>query len=122
MSIQFQIEETPGYLVAKFTGTGAAEEIWRQFELIGERHTSANTNKLLLDFTGTFCEVSLPDRYFAGERAEIFARYKLIKLAVVVRPEQLDPQRFGEMVMLNRWVNARVFTTDKDAEEWLLKE
>jgi hypothetical protein len=36
MSIQFQIKETPGYLAAKFTGAGATEEIWRQFELIAE--------------------------------------------------------------------------------------
>jgi hypothetical protein len=34
MSIQFQIEEMPDYLAAKFTGAGAAEEIWRRFEVI----------------------------------------------------------------------------------------
>jgi hypothetical protein len=46
--------------------------------------------------------------------------YKLIKVAAVCRPEQLDPQRFGEMVARNRWVNARVFTSVEDAEKWLM--
>jgi hypothetical protein len=119
MSIQLQIEETPGYLAAKFTGSGATEEIWRQFELIAEACKRANKNKLLLDFVGAYADASLPKRYFMGEWAEIFARYKLIKVAVAVRPERLDPQRFGEMAMQNRGVNARVFISVEDAEEWL---
>jgi len=98
VSIQLQIEEMPDYLVAKFTGAGATEEIWRQFELIAERRKRANKNKLLLDFKEAYADASLPNRYFMAERAEIFARYK--KVAVAVRPERLDPQRFGEMAML----------------------
>jgi hypothetical protein len=52
-----------------------------------------------------------------GERTVIFARYELIKVAVVVRKAQLDPQRFSETVMRNRWVDARMFTSVEDAEE-----
>jgi hypothetical protein len=57
-----------------------------------------------------------------GNTAEIFMHYKLMKVAVVVRPERLDPRRFGEMVMRNRRVNARVFTNVEGTEEWLLKD
>jgi hypothetical protein len=121
MSIQLQIEETPGYLVAKFTGSGATEETWRQFELIAEHCKRANKNKLLLDFVGADADVSLANRYYFGDKVEIFMFYKLIKVAVAVRPELLDSRRFGEMVARNRWVNARVFTSAKDAEMWLLK-
>jgi hypothetical protein len=121
MSIQLQIEEMPGHLAAKFSGKGPPEEIWRQFEPIAERCKSANKNKLLIDAMGAYTGASLADRYFAGEKAEIFVRYKLAKVAVVVRPERLDPQRFGETAMRNRGVNARVFTSVEDAEEWLLK-
>ena len=120
MSIQFQIEEMPDYLAAKFTGTGAAEEIWRQFEVIVEHCKRANKNKLLLDSTETYGKISLADRYHLGDVAEIFMYYKLIKVAVVSRPEQLDPRRFAEMVARNRWVNARVFTSVEDAEKWLM--
>jgi hypothetical protein len=121
MGIQLQIEETPGYLVAKFTGSGETEEIWPQFELIAEHCKRANKNKLLLNFMGAYADVSLANRYYFGDKAEIFMFYKLIKVAVAVRPERLDPQKFGEMVARNRWVNARVFTNVEDAEKWLLK-
>jgi hypothetical protein len=122
MSIQLQIEEMPEYLAAKFTGAGTAKEVWRRYELIAERCKRANKNKLLLDFTEAYVEASLADKYNLGEQAQIFARYKVIKSAAVARPEQVDPERFGEMVARNRLVNGRVFTNAEDAKEWLLKE
>jgi len=122
MSVQLQIEEMPGYLAAKFTGEGEAVELWRQFELIAENCKRANKNKLLLDITETYGTLSLMDRYRLGDVAEIFVYYKLIKVAAVVRSEQLDHKRFGEMVARNRWVNARVFTSLEDAEKWLMLE
>jgi hypothetical protein len=121
MSIQLQIEEMPDYLVARFNGAGKAEEVWRQYKLIAERCNRANKNKLLLDFTEAYVEASLADKYILGEQAQIFARYDVIKSAAVARPEQVDPERFGEMVARNRLVNARVFTNAEDALEWLLK-
>jgi hypothetical protein len=120
MSFHLQIEEMPDYLAAKFTGAGEAEEIWRQFELIAEHCKRANKNKLLLDFTESYGTLSLVDRYRFGDVAEIFVYYKLIKVAVACRPEQLDRKKFGEMVARNRWVNARVFTGLEDAEKWLM--
>jgi len=121
MSLQLQIEEMPDYLAARFTGAGVAEEAWRRFELIAERCNRANKNKLLLDFTEARGEISLADRYFLGDAAQIFLDYKLIKVAAVARPERVDPQRFAERVIRNRWVNARTFTNVEDAEKWLLK-
>jgi len=121
LSVHFQIEEMTGYLALRLTGTGAAEEIWRQYEFIAEFCKRDNNNKLLLDFTETHIKLSLADRYFLAESARVFARYKLIKVAFLGRPEQVDSQKFGEIVARNRWINARVFTTVEDAEEWLLK-
>ena len=120
MSLQLQIEEMPDHLVSRFTGMGVAEEVWRQFELIAEHCKRANKNKLLFDFTEANGEVSLADRYFLGEHAQIFTRYRL-KVATVERPERIDPQRFGEMVAQTRRVNVHAFTTVEDALEWLLK-
>ena len=115
------MEQMPDYLAARFTGSGVAEEAWRQFELIAERCESANKNKLLLDCTEADLEISLTDRYFAGVSAEIFALHKIIKTAFLARPNQLDYKKFSERVMENRWVVARVFTNVETAEEWLLK-
>jgi hypothetical protein len=121
MSIQFQIEEMPGYLAANFIGAGTAEDAWRQFELIAEHCKRANKNKLLLNFTEYRADVSLHERYLLVERATIFAHYSVIKIAGVDKPGRLDPQNFEEIVARNRGVNARAFTNVEDAEEWLLK-
>jgi hypothetical protein len=121
MSIQLQIEEMPDYLAARFTGAGATEEIWRRFELIAERCERANKNKLLLDIAEAYGEISVASRFFLGDAGEVFIHYKIIKVAVVAKPEQLDSERFGETVARNRWVNARVFTSVENAEKWMLK-
>jgi len=121
MSVQLQIEEMSDYLAARFTGAGVAEEAWGQFELIAEHCKRANKNKLLLDFTEARGEISLAERYFLGDAAQLFLDYKLIKVAAVDTPERVDPQRFVERVIRNRWVNARTFTNAEDAEKWLLK-
>src|SRR5215467_13947964 len=119
MSIQLQIEEMPGYLAARFTGV--TMEAYGQLELIAEHCNRASKNKLLLDFTNTHGELSLAERYWLGDKAETFMFHDLIKVAVVGRPEQLDWEKFGELVARNRAVTARVFTIAEDAEEWLLK-
>jgi hypothetical protein len=121
MSVQLQIEEMPGCLVAKFTGACAAEKAWRQFELIAEQCRRANKNKLLLDFTRCHGEIYFADRYFFTESARIFAQYKVIKTAYFARPDQVDSKKFGETVVQNRWVNARIFTNVEEAEKWLLE-
>jgi hypothetical protein len=121
MSHQLQIEEKADYLAVEFTGTGAVKEVWQEFESIAERCRRANKNKLLLSVTEYHGEVSVADRYNIGDKAEIFAYYKVIKVAIAAKPERIDPQRFGEKVARNRWVNIRVFADIKDAVEWLVK-
>ena len=58
MSLKFEMEQMPGYLAARFTGAGVAEEVWRQFELIAEHCKGAKNNKLLIDTTGAEGEIS----------------------------------------------------------------
>jgi hypothetical protein len=118
MNVRLHTEEMPGYLAVRFSG--ATKDAWRQFELIAERCKRANKNKLLLDFTKTYGDLSLAHRYHLGDKAEIFVFYKLMKVAIVGRLEQFDYKKFGEMVARNRWVNARIFTNAEEAEEWLL--
>jgi hypothetical protein len=120
MSLQLQIEEMPDYLIAKFIGPGAPEEVWQQYESIAERCKRANKNKLLLHFLEAHAEISLVDRYFLGGEAQIFKRYNL-QVAIACRPEHLDEKKFVEIVARNRGVNLRVFTNVEDALEWLLK-
>jgi len=120
LKAQYQIEEMAGYLAARFIGTGTLEEVGQEFEPIAEHCKRTNNNNLLIDFRRVYANISLADRYFLGERTQIFAHYGL-KVAFVGRPEQHDPRRFGEIVSQNRWVNLHVFTDVQSAEEWLLK-
>jgi hypothetical protein len=120
MSVQIQIEEMPGYLAVSFTGS--INEAWRKFALIAGHCKRANKNKLLLDFTETYGDLSLVDRYVLGDKAEIFMLFKLVKVAAVGRPEQFDSRGFGEVVARNRWVSVRTFTNVEDAKSWLLIE
>jgi hypothetical protein len=120
MTVQFQIEETPDYLVARFKGASTTEEAGRQFELLAEKCKSTNKNKLLLDFTDVPADISIVDGYDLGKRTLVFAQYKC-KVAAVCKPERHDSQCFLETVAQNRGVELRVFTNAEDAEEWLLK-
>jgi hypothetical protein len=120
MSVQFHIEEMPGYLAARFVGAVVTEEDEQQFELIVEACELANTDRLLLDFTTVPEELFLADRYFLGEGAQIFTKHNF-KVAAVCKPELQDSRCFAELVAQNRWVNLCGFTDFQSAEEWLLK-
>jgi hypothetical protein len=37
MSVQLRIDEMPGYLIVRFIGAGATEEVGRQFESLAEK-------------------------------------------------------------------------------------
>ncbi len=40
-------------------------------------------------------------------------------LAVVVRDEMIDPDKFGETLALNRGLDGRIFASESDAVTWL---
>jgi hypothetical protein len=59
-----------------------------------------------------------------------FARYSLavqwaqsaggaLRVAIVTRPELIDPQKIGVLMAQNRGVNGDVFTNEKEAIAWL---
>jgi hypothetical protein len=120
MSVQLQIDETPGYLMARFIGAGAIEEVERQFESLAEKRKSTKKYRLLLDFTEVPEDTSLVNKYELGKRTPVFAQYKC-KVAAVSEPERHDSSCFLATVAQNRWVDLRVFTSVEDAEKWLLE-
>jgi hypothetical protein len=121
MSIELQMENAAGYMLARFIGEGKAEEALLSFEQIAEQCKRTNNKNLLIDCTKAKTDdVSIVDMYEQGEGAKLFNHYG-IKIAVVVPDEKLEPEKFAEMVARNRGVNACVFTDYQTAEEWLLK-
>jgi hypothetical protein len=120
MSFQLQLEERQGYLAAKFIGSGAAEEVWRQFELVAAHCQRAKIDKLLIDITEAKGTLSLTDKYLAAEESRIFARFG-IKVAFIEIPERVDPRKFFLLAARNRGVNVEAFTDWQAAEKWLLE-
>ena len=65
-----------------------------------------------------FPSPSLTERYFLVDK---WARTAdgAVRLSIVIRPEMLDPQKFGVTVAVNRRLVADVFVTEASAIAWL---
>lgn len=64
---------------------------------------------------------------------DFFGRYSLaselgmswdrtIRLAVLIRPDRMDPQRIAERVATNRGVPGKIFTHPAEAAKWIMSE
>ena len=120
VNFQIQVEQGSGYLAARFIGAAEPSEVLRHFESIAEHCRRTRNNKLLIDMTRLDVKLTVTTRFLAGEKLEIFALHR-IKVAIVGKPEQLDPGRFAMLVARNRFVNVEAFTDFQSAEEWLFK-
>ena len=65
-----------------------------------------------------FPSPSLPTRYFAARRFAATGQ-SLVQLAMVIRAEMIDPEKFGVIVARNSGLNADVFSEEKEALAWL---
>lgn len=74
----------------------------------------------LVDITGLtgFDPPTLAERYSLIQQWAETAAGRL-RLAMVARPEMVDPQKFGVTVAANRGLVADVFTSEPEAEAWL---
>jgi len=66
-----------------------------------------------------FPSPSLPERYFFARQFAAAAEGK-VQMALVVRREMIDPEKFGIMVARNSGMNADVFDNEPAALTWLL--
>src|SRR5258706_25686 len=76
---------------------------------------------LLIDATNWTGHKS-PDTWerFTWAQAFAAAARSTVKLAMVVRPEMMDPDKFEVTVARNRGLLGNVFDSEKDALAWLL--
>ncbi len=63
---------------------------------------------------------SLAERYFLVDKWALTAR-GAVRMAMVIRPEMIDPQKFGVTVAYNRRLIADVFVEEGEALAWLDK-
>jgi hypothetical protein len=118
MTLKIKIEKRADYLVAKFSGEANLQDIGQRFEALAVRCRKEKKHKLLIDVTAIKAAPTFSDRYRAGESAVVFTEFG-IRIAMLGRPELIDPRRLGELVAQNRGVDGRVFTDRAAAEEWL---
>ncbi len=65
-------------------------------------------------------ELSLTDTFkFTTSHQEAFGSVEGLRIASVVRPEDLEASRFSETVARNRGTDARVFLDAAEAMKWL---
>jgi hypothetical protein len=67
-------------------------------------------------FTG-YEHPTVADRYEYGKRLATVAGD--LRIAQVLRPDIIDPRRFGMLVATNRGADTNVFTNEADAVAWL---
>jgi hypothetical protein len=77
--------------------------------------------KLLLNAKGLtgFRSPTLPERYFFVRRWAATAQ-GLVQMALVIRAEMIDPEKFGMTVARNSGMTADVFPEEPEALDWLL--
>jgi hypothetical protein len=120
LSDMTELEIFEDYAVFRPTGRVSLE---RAIDVVRTAIASAREcriGKLLVDTSGLtgFEPPSIAHRYFffhdwarAAERE--------VRLALVVRPELIDPQKFGRTVAANAGFITDVFTTEEEALAWL---
>jgi hypothetical protein len=115
----FEVME--GYCCYRLSGHGPLEEAASKVIEVITFSKEQKMRNLLIDTTGWTGHKS-PDtveRYYV---AKAFAEAALckVKLAMVVRPEMMDPDKFEVTVAKNRGLVGNVFDSEKDALAWLL--
>ena len=121
MKVPEHFEVMEGYCCYRLSGHGRlAEAASKVIEVITFAREQGMRN-LLIDTTGWTGHAS-PDTLERYNVAQAFAEAarSVVKLAMVVRPEMMDPDKFEVTVAKNRWLVGNVFDSEKDALAWLL--
>jgi len=115
----FEVME--GYCCYRMSGHGPlAEAASKVIEVIAFTREQRMRN-LLIDTTGWTGHKSpgTLERYTFAQAFAEAARCQ-VKVAMVLRPEMMDPDKFEATVARNRGLVGDVFDSEKDALAWLL--
>jgi hypothetical protein len=123
MSIRFVTREYPEFLELVCEGTYAEAEASGVFEQVFTLAANARRTAALIDARGvTGRPPTLMQRYnHAICITELYFQHlPRISLAILGHEPMVHRQRFGEIVAANRGTQARVFTDEASALNWLL--
>lgn len=119
-------DDRPNYLLARVQGTTDSLEVSISFwQEIAQEATERQVKRLLVheSFRNNVSAIDILEvGQFLGELAEMLD-LRSIKIAFVdERLEQLDRNRLGELVAVNRGLRGKVFADFAEAERWLLAD
>ena len=121
MKVPEHFEFLEGYCCYRLSGHGRlTEAASKVIEVITFTRKQGMRN-LLIDTTGWTGHAS-PDTLERYTVAQAFAEAarSAVKLAMVVRPEMMDPEKFEVTVAKNQGMLGNVFVSEKEALAWLL--
>jgi hypothetical protein len=122
ISTTFQVH--PDYLEVGCAGLYSRAETLRIGEVAYDEAARVNRSAILVDVRSITGRIpSILDRFEMGVR---IAKHYLgsdprIRLAVIGHEPMIHPERFGELVARNRGADARVFTDEAQALDWLVR-
>jgi hypothetical protein len=109
------------FVWANFKGTWNLDEFPALLESIRQECAMRQCGLLLVDLLVLKNdEISTLERFKMGLGAASLAD-GVRRMAALARPDQIDPQRFGETVARNRGMNVRIFSVLDEALAWLLE-
>ncbi|NSW52670.1 MAG: hypothetical protein HPY85_09220 [Anaerolineae bacterium] len=94
------------------------EEVLAYKQAVIRAGITGNVRKILLDETGLVYRISLGDTY-ASAAAVAEAAPRVVRVALVPRPQGYQDGAFWETVVVNRGLTARVFPDVESAHAWL---
>ena len=126
MSMMLKISTETELLRVAATGRFSLREAKRTFVEVLDAVASHHSEKVLFDGRELTGEPTFIQRFYYGEfAAEAVRKFRVDysrrapKFAYVLTPPLLDPNRFGEIVAVNRGMNVKAFDSLKDALGWL---
>jgi hypothetical protein len=111
-----------GHVHAIVSGTYSDSEIEPIFQKVRDFHLQHKIDLLLLDLREIQGNLSILERFNLGSIGAAHLMQFVRRAGVVVRVDQLDPDRIGLVVANNRGLLAEIFLEQKEAIAWLMNE
>ncbi len=113
-------DDREDYLLARYAGSADHTELVELVRRLLEESTRLERNRVLVDMTSSRGEVSVTERYrIATLMSERWDR--AIRIALVVREDQILEDRFWVTVTRNHGLDTNVFRDEDEAIEWLTR-
>ena len=120
--VKVAVRVQPQYVELLCTGIYSRTEAFRVGEQAYREANDAGRRSVLVDVRAVSGRVpSILDRFDMGVHiaALHFEHKPRVRLAILGHEPMIHPDRFGEIVARNRGADARVFTVESDALDWL---